>query len=39
MLLCWIMCLQVEADTPTMLYISKSHKDNVLFCVIDTGAL
>ncbi|WIA30248.1 hypothetical protein OEZ86_000338 [Tetradesmus obliquus] len=27
----------VEADTPTMLYISKSHKDNVLFCVIDTG--
>jgi hypothetical protein len=30
--------LQVEADTPTMLEISKTHKDNVLFCVIDTGA-
>jgi hypothetical protein len=30
--------LQVEADTPAMLDISRAHKDNVLFCIIDTGA-
>jgi hypothetical protein len=34
-----IVGVQVEADTPAMLEISKLYKDNVLFCVIDTGVL